>query len=96
MLIVATGKGGEILEAATRIAEQLDAAGVRVLLDDRKASPGVKFTDAELLGMPTSLVVGRGLADGVVELRDRKTGSKREVSVEEAVDEVLTALDQLN
>ncbi|SBN51167.1 Prolyl-tRNA synthetase ProS [Propionibacterium freudenreichii] len=94
--IVATGKGGEILEAATRIAEQLDAAGVRVLLDDRKASPGVKFTDAELLGMPTSLVVGRGLADGVVELRDRKTGSKREVSVEEAVDEVLTALDQLN
>lgn len=94
--IVATGKGGEILDAATRIAEDLDAAGVRVLLDDRKASPGVKFTDAELLGMPISVVVGRGLADGVVELRTRKTGAKRELSVDEAVDEVLTMLDQID
>ena len=43
-----------------------------MLLDDRKASPGVKFADAEILGMPTIVVVGRGLADGVVELRDRR------------------------
>lgn len=93
--IVATGKAEETLDAATAIAEALDAAGVRVLLDDRKASPGVKFNDAELLGMPTALVVGRGLADGVVELRDRKSGVKREVSVADAVEEVLLALDKL-
>ena len=46
------------------LAAELDAAGIRVLLDDRKASPGVKFADAELVGVPTIVVVGRGLADG--------------------------------
>ena len=51
--VLATGKGEEILDAATKLAEELDARGVRVLLDDRKASPGVKFTDAEIMGMPT-------------------------------------------
>ena len=49
--------------------------GVTVLLDDRKASPGVKFADAEIMGMPTIVVVGRGLADGVIELRDRRPAS---------------------
>ena len=52
-----------------------------VLLDDRTASPGVKFKDAELLGMPLVVVVGRGWADGVVELRDRLAGEKRELAV---------------
>ena len=62
------------------------ALGVRVLLDDRKASPGVKFKDAELLGVPTILIVGRGLDDGVVELRDREVRRAREdVPVAEAV-----------
>ncbi|MDN5570404.1 MAG: proline--tRNA ligase [Propionibacteriaceae bacterium] len=86
--ILATGKDASVLEFATRLAEQLDAEGVEVLLDDRKASPGVKFNDAELLGMPTSVVVGRGLAEGVVEVRDRATGSRDDI----AADAVLTHL----
>lgn len=92
--VVATGKGAEILEVATHIAEALDAAGVSVLLDDRKASPGVKFNDLELMGMPTAVVVGRGLADGTVELRDRKSGEKREVGVDDVIDELLTVVNQ--
>ena len=83
--VLATGKGEEIAAAAEQLASELDAAGVRVLLDDRKASPGVKFADAEIMGMPTSVVVGRGLADGVVEVRDRATGDRVEVPVDEAV-----------
>ncbi|OYO07109.1 proline--tRNA ligase [Enemella evansiae] len=86
--VLATGKGEELLAKATEIAESLAQQGIRVLLDDRKASPGVKFADAEIMGMPTSLVVGRGLADGVVELRDRRTGDKQEISVDEAVTRV--------
>ncbi len=80
--IVATGKDAAALEFATSLAHELDAAGVSVLLDDRKASPGVKFADAELLGMPTSVVVGRTLADGIVEVRDRATGEKTEMGVD--------------
>ncbi len=87
--VLATGKGEEIFAAAQKLAEQLDEAGVTVLYDDRKASPGVKFADSEILGMPTSVVVGRGLADGVVEVRDRRTGAKREVPVDDALAEVL-------
>ncbi|WP_460741120.1 proline--tRNA ligase [Mariniluteicoccus endophyticus] len=90
--VLATGKGDEVLAKATEIAEALVEKGVRVLLDDRKASPGVKFADAEVLGMPTSVVVGRGLADGLVEVRNRKSGDKREVSVDSAVDEVLAEI----
>ena len=90
--VLATGKGDEILAAATKLAEDLDARGVRVLLDDRKASPGVKFTDAEILGMPTSVVVGRGLADGLVEVRDRATGERTEVPLADAVDRVVAAV----
>ena len=86
--VLATGKGEELLAKATEIAESLTQQGIRVLLDDRKASPGVKFADAEIMGMPTSLVVGRGLADGVVELRDRRTGDKQEIPVDEAVTRV--------
>jgi prolyl-tRNA synthetase len=83
--ILATGKGDAVLVAATDLARELDDAGVAVLLDDRKASPGVKFADAEIMGMPTSVVVGRGLADGVVELRDRKTGESGTIPLDEAV-----------
>ncbi|MEV5413661.1 proline--tRNA ligase [Thermopolyspora sp. NPDC052614] len=89
--IVGTGKDNQI-EVATRLAEELEAKGLRVLVDDRAGvSPGVKFKDAELLGMPTILIVGRGLASGVVELRDRATGEKREIPLDEAVDRVLEA-----
>ena len=54
-----------------------------------KTSPGVKFGDAELLGVPTILVIGRGFKDGVLELKDRRSGEAREVSVENAVAEVI-------
>jgi prolyl-tRNA synthetase len=90
--VLATGKGAEVLEAATDLARRLDEAGVAVLLDDRKASPGVKFADAEIMGMPTIVVVGRGLADGVVELRDRRTGVRSDVAVADALGEVITAV----
>jgi prolyl-tRNA synthetase len=90
--VVATGKGDEALAEAERITAELESAGVRVLLDDRKASPGVKFADAELLGVPTILIVGRGLADGVVELRDRRTGERQDVPVGSAVHAVLEAV----
>jgi prolyl-tRNA synthetase len=83
--IVATGKGEQIAAALT-LTEELEAAGVRVLVDDRAGvSPGVKFTDAELLGVPTILVVGRGLADGVVEVKDRATGERTEIKLADAV-----------
>ncbi len=90
--VVATGKDQAVFDEAERIARELEARGVDVLVDDRKASPGVKFADAEIMGMPVIVVVGRGLAGGVVELRDRRTGEKREVAVADAVAEVLAAL----
>lgn len=90
--IVATGKDAAPLEFATTLAATLAEAGYDVLLDDRKASPGVKFADAEIMGMPTSVVVGRGLAAGVVEIRDRASGEKNEVPANEAADRLLAIL----
>ncbi len=83
--VVATGKDPAVFEAAERLATELDAARVTVLYDDRTASPGVKFADAELLGMPTIVIVGRGLADGLVEVRDRASGERVDVPVGDAV-----------
>jgi len=72
--IVATGKENQI-EVALDLATQLEARGITTLVDDRVGvSPGVKFKDSELLGMPTVVVVGKSLADGNVELRNRRTG----------------------
>lgn len=89
--IVGTGKENQI-EVASNLAETLEARGLRVLVDDRPGvSPGVKFKDSELLGLPTVLIVGRGLANGVVELRDRATGTKEEIPLDEAVERVLAA-----
>jgi prolyl-tRNA synthetase len=90
--VLATGKGDEIAAAAEKLALELDLRGVRVLLDDRKASPGVKFADTEIMGMPVSVVVGRGLADGLVEVRDRATGERTEVPVAEAADLIVAAV----
>ena len=71
--LVATGKDDAVFDAAEALADELVAQGLTVLYDDRRGvSPGVKFKDAELLGMPTIVVVGRGLVDGVVEVRDRQ------------------------
>ena len=87
--VVGIGKG-EQKAVAERIATELEARGLAVLLDDRpKVSPGVAFNDAELIGVPTSVVVGRGLDDGDLELRDRRTGEARTVSLEGIVDTVL-------
>ncbi|MEU7862509.1 proline--tRNA ligase [Nonomuraea sp. NPDC049141] len=89
--IVGTGKDNQI-EAALELAADLEARGLRVLVDDRTGvSPGVKFKDAELLGLPTIVVVGRGLAQGVVELRDRVSGTKEEIPLDTAADRVLAA-----
>ena len=91
--VVATGKDAAVFAAAEELAQALVGAGLTVLYDDRpKVSPGVKFKDAELLGMPTIVTVGRGLAEGVVELRDRATGEREEVPVAEAADRVRAAV----
>jgi prolyl-tRNA synthetase len=88
--LVATGKDDAVFEAAQALADDLVAQGVDVLYDDRRGvSPGVKFKDAELLGMPTIVVVGRGLADGVVEVRDRRTGEREDVPVGAAADHLV-------
>ena len=88
--LVATGKDTAVFDAAARLAEELSSRGVDVLYDDRpKVSPGVKFKDAELIGVPTIVVVGKGLADGVVEVKDRATGAREEVAVASAADHVL-------
>ena len=79
--LVIANKDPEARAGATALAADLDRLGVEVLLDDRQASPGVKFKDAELLGVPWIVVVGRGWADGVVELRDRFGSQTRELAV---------------
>ncbi len=78
--LVIANKDPQAREGATALAADLDRLGLEVLLDDRTASPGVKFKDAELLGMPWVVVIGRGWADGVVELRDRFGGQTRELA----------------
>jgi prolyl-tRNA synthetase len=83
--IVATGKDAAIFEVAAELSDSLRDQGVTVLYDDRpKVSPGVKFKDAELIGVPTIVTVGRGLADGVVEVKDRRTGDRHDVPLAEA------------
>ncbi len=91
--VVAAGREEAVLAAAESIAGQLSAAGVDVLLDDReKVSPGVKFGDAELLGVPTVLIAGRGVADGVVELWDRRSGERTQVALADAAAAVREAI----
>ena len=87
--VVGIGKGEQKAEAE-KLAAALEERGLVVLLDDRpKVSPGVAFKDAELIGVPTSVVIGRGLDDGEVELRDRTSGESRTVALEGLVDTVL-------
>ncbi|MEU5938974.1 proline--tRNA ligase [Micromonospora sp. NPDC047548] len=87
--LIAAGKGPQ-LDAALDLGDRLAAAGLRVLVDDRvNVSAGVKFTDAELIGIPRAVVVGRRLADGYVELRDRATGERVELPVDGLVDRLV-------
>nr|WP_238397937.1 proline--tRNA ligase [Rothia amarae] len=93
--VVATGKGADITEYAEKLVEELSAAGLDVMFDDRpKASPGVKFGDAELLGVPTIVVVGRGFKDGKLELKDRRSGEARDIAVESAAEEIVREVNK--
>ena len=87
--IVATGKEDLPFDTALEIGNKLEAAGISVMLDDRRdPSAGVKFKDAELIGIPVIMVVGKSLAEGKVELRNRKTGEKSEVALADAISSV--------
>jgi prolyl-tRNA synthetase len=84
--IVATGKEDLPFDTALNLGNDLEAIGISVMLDDRRdASAGVKFKDAELIGIPVIVVVGKALADGNVEIRLRRTGDKSEVALVDAV-----------
>ncbi|MEU1525717.1 proline--tRNA ligase [Nocardia rhamnosiphila] len=87
--VVIANKDEAARAGAEEVVSALNAQGLDILFDDRTASPGVKFKDAELLGMPYVLVIGRGWAEGRVELRDRFTGETQDVPAESAVEAVL-------
>jgi prolyl-tRNA synthetase len=87
--IVAAGKDDSVYEAAEKLAQEIEQTGKTVLLDDRaKVSPGVKFSDAELLGIPTVIVVGKGLETGEVEIWNRRTGEREAIKL----DSVMSAI----
>jgi prolyl-tRNA synthetase len=85
--LVAAGKDEAVLAAAEGLYDELIGEGFDVLFDDRpgKVSPGVKFKDAELIGVPVIVVVGRGVVDGVVEVKDRKSGERTDVPLAEVI-----------
>jgi prolyl-tRNA synthetase len=87
--LVATGREAAVFETAEWISDQLETAGLDVLYDDRpKVSPGVKFGDAELVGVPIIVIAGRGVADGTVEVWDRRSGEREPVAIADVVDAV--------
>ena len=89
--VVATGKAEEVFAKAAEVTDALAAQGIAVLYDDRrKVSPGVKFKDAELIGVPTIVIVGKGLEAGTIEIKDRATGDRREVPVDQILDAVVS------
>ena len=89
--LVATGKDDQVFAKAAELADALAEQGISVIYDDRvKVSPGVKFKDAELIGVPTILIVGRGLESGTIEIKDRATGDRTEVPVGDIVQAVVS------
>lgn len=91
--IVATGKEDLPFETATKIAEELESLGISVLLDDRReASPGVKFKDAELIGIPYIVIVGKGLAEGKIEFRNRRDQLKSDIEAGKIVSHIRTVI----
>jgi len=95
--VVATGKDDAVFEAAEKISADLESRGISVMIDDRRGtSPGVKFKDAELIGIPVIVVVGKALEQGNVEIRVRKSGDKSEVAVGAAVDHIAALLPSLS
>ena len=94
--IVATGKDDEPFTKALEIGSELERAGLRTLVDDRRdPSAGVKFKDAELIGIPVIVVVGKGLINGVIEVRNRWTNTKNEVSLSSAITEIQAVVHSL-
>ena len=88
--IVAAGKEDSIYETAEKLALEFEAAGKSVILDDRqKVSPGVKFSDAELIGVPNIVICGRGLENGEVDLWDRRSGERKSVPLESALQAII-------
>ena len=84
--VIATGKDPVVFDLAEKLSADLEASGLDVMYDDRfKVSPGVKFGDAELIGVPQIVIVGRAAADGQVELWDRRSGERETVPVADAV-----------
>ena len=95
--VVATGKDDAVFETAEKISAELESRGISVMIDDRRGtSPGVKFKDAELIGIPVIVVVGKALEQGNVEVRVRKSGEKSEVAVASAVDSIAALLPTLS
>lgn len=91
--LVATGKDAEVFAKAAELAADLESRGLTVIYDDRvKVAPGVKFKDAELLGVPTIAVVGKGLAEGTIEVQDRRSGGRTNVPVAEVVDHLVSTV----
>jgi prolyl-tRNA synthetase len=90
--VVATGKDAAVYGIAETLVSELDGIGLDTLYDDRpKVSPGVKFGDAELIGVPLVVIVGRNAAEGVVEFWDRRSGERRDIALHEVVDAVRAA-----
>ena len=84
--VLATGKDAAVFDAAETVVAALEASRFDVLYDDRpKLSPGVKFADAELIGVPKIVIAGRGVADGIVEVWDRATGDRTSVPIDGVV-----------
>ena len=89
-IVVPTNTGDETISAVGEdIHSRLEKAGVEVLLDDRPERPGVKFKDADLIGIPLRVTVGRKAAEGIVEYKERATGVVIELTVEEAVAKII-------
>lgn len=90
--VVAAGKDEVVFDTAAKLVADLEAAGKSVIYDDRlKVSPGVKFGDAELIGVPTIVIVGKGLENGEVDIWNRLSGDRLPVKLESAVAEITKA-----
>jgi prolyl-tRNA synthetase len=84
--LVAAGKSEDVATKAEELAQIWDQMGLRVILDDRVGvSPGVKFNDSELIGVPTIVVIGKGLERGVIEVKDRASGERVDVALDDAI-----------
>ncbi|MCF2620827.1 proline--tRNA ligase [Collinsella tanakaei] len=93
--VIALDKKGEAFDAAADLADQLAAAGIDVVFDDRKERPGVKFADNDLMGFPYQLIVGkRGLQNGTVELKVRADGTREDLVLDGAVAELVARVER--